>query len=124
MTQMTIFSRSESQRLPQSEASRQPPIRGWASAAAVIERRWPSARLGASLRSFSALISPQIARFFSTRSGSPYQSPSLCLVSAAGALRSGLSGYGGIGLLWVAAVLTGITGWDYFTKARAHLGED
>lgn len=35
-----------------------------------------------------------------------------------------LSGVAGISLIWVAAVLTGITGWDYFVKARAHLGED
>lgn len=37
--------------------------------------------------------------------------------------RAEWGGYIGIGLLWVAAVLTGITGWDYFAKARAHLGE-
>lgn len=27
----------------------------------------------------------------------------------------------GVGLLWVAAVLTAVTGWDYFRKARSHL---
>lgn len=32
-------------------------------------------------------------------------------------------GYVGIALLWAAALLTAITGWDYFTKARRHLGE-
>lgn len=32
-------------------------------------------------------------------------------------------GYVGIALLWAAALLTAITGWDYFTKARKHLGE-
>ncbi|MGR3550591.1 CDP-diacylglycerol--glycerol-3-phosphate 3-phosphatidyltransferase [Pseudooceanicola sp.] len=32
-------------------------------------------------------------------------------------------GYIGIALLWAAALLTAITGWDYFTKARRHLGE-
>ena len=39
-------------------------------------------------------------------------------------LRANWGGYAGIALLWVAAGLTGITGWDYFAKARAHLGED
>ncbi len=29
----------------------------------------------------------------------------------------------GIAALWAAALLTGITGWDYFRKARPHLGE-
>ncbi len=38
--------------------------------------------------------------------------------------RAEWSGYIGLGLIWLAAVLTGITGWDYFSKARAHLGED
>lgn len=38
--------------------------------------------------------------------------------------RTEWAGYGGIALLWAAALLTGITGWDYFAKARAHLGED
>lgn len=38
-------------------------------------------------------------------------------------LRAEWGGYAGVGLLWVAAILTGITGWDYFAKARAHLGE-
>lgn len=38
--------------------------------------------------------------------------------------RAELSGYGGIALLWLAAVLTAVTGWDYFAKARSHLGED
>lgn len=39
-------------------------------------------------------------------------------------LRAEWSGYVGLGLIWLAAVLTAITGWDYFSKARAHLGED
>lgn len=34
-----------------------------------------------------------------------------------------MSWYGGIGLLWVAAALTLITGWDYFRKARPFLSE-
>ncbi|WP_375174816.1 CDP-diacylglycerol--glycerol-3-phosphate 3-phosphatidyltransferase [Pseudooceanicola sp.] len=38
--------------------------------------------------------------------------------------RTEWGGYLGIGLLWLAAVLTAISGWDYFAKARAHLGED
>ena len=38
--------------------------------------------------------------------------------------RAEITGYGGIALLWLAAVLTAITGWDYFAKARAHLGEN
>ena len=29
----------------------------------------------------------------------------------------------GVGLLWIAAVLTAITGWDYFKKALPHLKE-
>jgi CDP-diacylglycerol--glycerol-3-phosphate 3-phosphatidyltransferase len=29
----------------------------------------------------------------------------------------------GIALFWAAALLTGITGWDYFRKAQPHLGE-
>ena len=32
--------------------------------------------------------------------------------------------YGGIALLWVAAVLTLITGWDYFRKAQPYLREE
>ena len=32
-----------------------------------------------------------------------------------------LSWYGGIVLLWIAAVLTFVTGWDYFAKARPYL---
>lgn len=28
----------------------------------------------------------------------------------------------GIGLLWAAAFLTAVTGWDYFAKAKQHLG--
>lgn len=39
-------------------------------------------------------------------------------------VRAEWSGYIGLGLIWLAAVLTAITGWDYFSKARAHLGED
>lgn len=30
----------------------------------------------------------------------------------------------GVGLLWVAAILTAITGWDYFSKARPFLQEN
>lgn len=33
------------------------------------------------------------------------------------------SGYGGIAFLWLAALLTGVTGWDYFRKALPHLSE-
>ena len=29
----------------------------------------------------------------------------------------------GVVLLWIAAVLTAVTGWDYFSKARPHLQE-
>lgn len=32
-----------------------------------------------------------------------------------------ISWYGGIGLLWVAAILTAITGWDYFSKSLPYL---
>jgi CDP-diacylglycerol--glycerol-3-phosphate 3-phosphatidyltransferase len=32
-----------------------------------------------------------------------------------------LSWYGGIALLWIAAALTLITGWDYFRKALPYL---
>lgn len=35
-----------------------------------------------------------------------------------------LSLYGGIALLWVAALLTAITGWDYYAKARPYLQEE
>ena len=31
--------------------------------------------------------------------------------------------YLGLLLLWLAAVLTAVTGWDYFTKARPYLEE-
>ncbi|MHA6324722.1 CDP-diacylglycerol--glycerol-3-phosphate 3-phosphatidyltransferase [Roseivivax sp. CAU 1753] len=34
------------------------------------------------------------------------------------------TGNAGIVLLWIAAILTAITGWDYFVKARPHLTED
>ncbi|WP_420568384.1 CDP-diacylglycerol--glycerol-3-phosphate 3-phosphatidyltransferase [Thalassovita sp.] len=34
------------------------------------------------------------------------------------------SSYAGLILLWVAAVLTVITGWDYFRKAQPHLKDD
>jgi CDP-diacylglycerol--glycerol-3-phosphate 3-phosphatidyltransferase len=30
----------------------------------------------------------------------------------------------GIGLLWLAALLTALTGWEYFSKARPYLRED
>ena len=29
----------------------------------------------------------------------------------------------GVVLLWIAAVLTAVTGWDYFSKARPHSQE-
>jgi CDP-diacylglycerol--glycerol-3-phosphate 3-phosphatidyltransferase len=34
------------------------------------------------------------------------------------------SGYAGIVLLWIAAVLTMVTGWDYFRKAQPHLRDE
>jgi len=34
------------------------------------------------------------------------------------------SWYGGLGLLWLAALLTLATGWDYFAKARPFLKEE
>jgi len=34
------------------------------------------------------------------------------------------SGYAGQTLLWVAAVLTMVTGWDYFRKAQPHLRDE
>jgi CDP-diacylglycerol--glycerol-3-phosphate 3-phosphatidyltransferase len=30
----------------------------------------------------------------------------------------------GLGLIWIAAILTFITGWDYFTKALPYLKDD
>ncbi|MBY6158304.1 CDP-diacylglycerol--glycerol-3-phosphate 3-phosphatidyltransferase [Pseudooceanicola nitratireducens] len=39
-------------------------------------------------------------------------------------VRAEWAGYIGLILIWLAAGLTAITGWDYFSKARAHLGED
>lgn len=38
--------------------------------------------------------------------------------------RAEWAGYVGLALIWLAALLTAITGWDYFAKARAHLGEE
>ncbi len=35
-----------------------------------------------------------------------------------------VSWYGGVLLLWAAALLTAVTGWDYFRKARPFLRED
>ena len=35
-----------------------------------------------------------------------------------------ISWYAGITVLWAAAILTLITGWDYFSKARPYLQED
>jgi CDP-diacylglycerol--glycerol-3-phosphate 3-phosphatidyltransferase len=32
-----------------------------------------------------------------------------------------VSGYAGLGLLWIAALLTLWTGWEYFRKALPHL---
>jgi len=37
---------------------------------------------------------------------------------------AGLATYSGLALIWIAAVLTAITGWDYCHKALPHLGED
>lgn len=34
------------------------------------------------------------------------------------------SGYAGLILLWIAAVLTMVTGWDYFRKAQPHLRDE
>ncbi|RDC72088.1 CDP-diacylglycerol--glycerol-3-phosphate 3-phosphatidyltransferase [Rhodovulum sp. 12E13] len=35
-----------------------------------------------------------------------------------------VSWYGGVVLLWVAAALTALTGWDYFNKARPYLRDE
>ncbi|KPQ14853.1 MAG: CDP-diacylglycerol--glycerol-3-phosphate 3-phosphatidyltransferase [Rhodobacteraceae bacterium HLUCCA09] len=35
-----------------------------------------------------------------------------------------VSWYGGVVLLWVAAALTAVTGWDYFNKARPYLRDE
>lgn len=35
-----------------------------------------------------------------------------------------IAGDGGLALLWLAAILTVVTGWDYFRKALPHLKED
>lgn len=32
--------------------------------------------------------------------------------------------YGGVGLMWLAAVLTVVTGWDYFSKSLPYLREE
>jgi cardiolipin synthase len=37
---------------------------------------------------------------------------------------AGISFYGGLGLLWLAAVLTLMTGWDYFSKALPYLRDE
>ncbi|MDT0681595.1 CDP-diacylglycerol--glycerol-3-phosphate 3-phosphatidyltransferase [Roseicyclus sp. F158] len=37
---------------------------------------------------------------------------------------AGWATFVGIVLMWVAAVLTGITGWDYFNKARPYLRDE
>jgi CDP-diacylglycerol--glycerol-3-phosphate 3-phosphatidyltransferase len=34
------------------------------------------------------------------------------------------AGQGGVALLWLAAALTLITGWDYFRKALPHLKDE
>lgn len=31
--------------------------------------------------------------------------------------------YGGVGLIWIAALLTAVTGWDYYSKSRQFLVE-
>jgi len=52
------------------------------------------------------------------------------LVAVAALLAVGPAGFFGVGeimknlglaLLWIAAILTAVTGWDYFTKGLAHL---
>lgn len=40
------------------------------------------------------------------------------------AIGLNLTLYGGIALLWAAAVLTAMTGWDYYAKARPYLTEE
>jgi CDP-diacylglycerol--glycerol-3-phosphate 3-phosphatidyltransferase len=40
-----------------------------------------------------------------------------------GASPADLANHAGLALIWVAAVLTGITGWDYFAKALPFLRE-
>jgi len=32
--------------------------------------------------------------------------------------------YAGMALIWIAALLTAVTGWDYFHKALPHLKDD
>ena len=32
--------------------------------------------------------------------------------------------YGGVGLMWLAALLTVVTGWDYFSKSLPYLHEE
>ena len=41
-----------------------------------------------------------------------------------GLTAAGLANFVGLALIWVAAVLTAITGWDYFAKSMPHLSED
>lgn len=50
-------------------------------------------------------------------------------VAGEGDLREGfswaaLATHAGLALIWVAGLLTAITGWDYFRKARPYLKED
>jgi len=51
------------------------------------------------------------------------QMVAIALVLASHALRSGTVMIAGLLLLWLAGVLTAITGWDYFSKARPFLKE-
>jgi len=41
-----------------------------------------------------------------------------------GLTAAGLANTVGLALIWVAAILTAITGWDYFAKSIPHLSED
>ena len=42
----------------------------------------------------------------------------------AGVSWAALATHAGLALIWVAALLTAVTGWDYFRKALPYLGED
>ncbi len=39
------------------------------------------------------------------------------------ATRAAYTVYAGVALIWIAALLTAVTGWDYYTKARKFLTE-
>src|SRR6056297_483744 len=49
------------------------------------------------------------------------QMVAIAALFAAGALGPDTVRQAGVALLWVAAVLTAITGWDYYRKARPYL---